>query len=103
MSGESPFMLFAVNVRPEKQPLIPAAVHVDGTARPQTVTREQNALYYDLLEAFARRAGVPVLLNTSLNLAGEPIVCSPWDAIKSFLASGLDTLVLGGYLVRRAN
>ena len=62
-------------------------------------TRTQNALLYDLLSAFAQRTGVPVLLNTSFNAAGEPIVCTPQDALKTFLAMGLDLLVLGDWLV----
>jgi carbamoyltransferase len=97
----SPFMLFATRVRPEKRPAIPAVVHVDGSARPQTVTRSQNQRLYDLLAAFSRHSGVPVLLNTSFNAAGEPIVCTPADAIKTFLATDLDLLVLGDYVVRR--
>ena len=94
-------MLFATQVYPEKRSEVPAIVHVDGSARPQTVTRDQNSLLYDLLTAFAQRTGVPVLLNTSFNAAGEPIVCTPKDAIKTFLATGLDVLVLGDYVARR--
>jgi carbamoyltransferase len=98
---QSPFMLFATQVRPERRALIPAVVHVDGSARPQTVTRDQNPRLYDLVEAFDKRSGVPVLLNTSFNAAGEPIVCTPEDAIKTFLATDLDILVLGDYVARR--
>jgi carbamoyltransferase len=97
----SPFMLFATQVRPEKRPMIPAVVHVDGTARPQTVTREQNHRLYDLIFAFRQLTQVPVLLNTSFNAAEEPIVCSPQDAIETFLATGLDILVLGDWIVSR--
>jgi carbamoyltransferase len=95
----SPFMLFRAQVKPEKRSAVPAIVHVDGSARPQTVTREQNPAFYDLISAFSRRAGVPLLMNTSFNTAREPIVCTPQDAIASFLASGLDLLVLGEFLV----
>lgn len=98
----SPFMLFAMQVRADKRDLVPAIVHVDGSARPQTVTRSQNAILYDLLTAFERQTGVPVLLNTSFNDAGEPIVCSPQDAIRTFLNTGLDILVLGNYVVRKS-
>ena len=98
LSGESPYMLFASRVRPDKRALVAGVVHVDGSARPQTVRREQNPRYYDLLRAFERHAGVPMLLNTSFNAAGEPIVCSPEEAVKAFLAIGLDALVLGDYV-----
>ncbi len=95
----SPFMLFRAQVRPEKRSEVPAIVHVDGSARPQTVTREQNPALYDLISAFSRYTGVPVLMNTSFNTAREPIVCTPQDAIASFLASGLDLLLLGDFLI----
>jgi carbamoyltransferase len=94
-------MLFATQVRSNKRSLIPAVVHIDGSARPQTVSREQNPLLYDLIFAFWQRTQVPVLLNTSFNAADEPIVCTPQDAIKTFLATGLDLLVLGEWIVRR--
>src|SRR5262245_44493446 len=81
-AGESPFMLFVYDVLPEKTDLIPAVRHVDGTARIQTINRTQHPPYYDLLRAFQARTGVPVLVNTSFNTRGEPIVCSPRDAIE---------------------
>jgi carbamoyltransferase len=101
LRGESPFMLFAAQVRPERRAQLAAIVHVDGSARPQTVTRAQDARLYDLLGAFERHAGVPVLLNTSFNDAGEPIVCTPDDALRTFLSTGLDVLVLGDFVVRK--
>ena len=73
----SPFMLFVYDVRPEKADRIPAVRHVDGTARIQTINRAQNPAYYDLIKAFQARTGVPVLVNTSFNTRGEPIVCTP--------------------------
>jgi carbamoyltransferase len=97
----SPFMLFVFDVRPEKAECIPAVRHVDGTARIQTVNRSQNARYYDLLKAFQARTGVPVLVNTSFNTRGEPIVCTPRDAVESFWTSPLDALVIGSYLVEK--
>ena len=102
LDTESPFMLFAVRVRPERRAVVPAIVHVDGTARPQTVTRQQNPRLYGLIESFRARTGVPVVLNTSFNAAGEPIVCTPDDAIRTFLATRLDALILGDFLVTRA-
>ena len=97
----SPYMLFVFDVRPEKADLIPAVRHVDGTARVQTINRRQNSVYYDLLKAFERRTGVPVLVNTSFNTRGEPIVCSPRDAVESFWTSPLDALVIGPFLLEK--
>ncbi len=93
--SDSPFMLFVYPVRPEKQALVPAITHIDGTARVQTVAREANPKYYDLIEAFARRRGVPMVLNTSFNVMGEPIVNTPADAVRCFYSTGMDALVLG--------
>ncbi len=98
LRGESPFMLLAAQVRPRTREEAPAIVHVDGSARPQTVRRDQNPLLCDLIEAFERRTGLPMLLNTSFNAAGEPIVCTPADAVRTTLATGLDALVCGDYL-----
>ncbi len=97
----SPFMLFVHDVRPEKADRIPAVRHTDGTARIQTVNRSQHALYYDLIKAFAARTGVPVLINTSFNTRGEPIVCTPRDAVESFWTSPLDALVIGPFLLQK--
>ncbi|MGN6561232.1 MAG: carbamoyltransferase family protein, partial [Thermomicrobiales bacterium] len=98
----SPFMLFVYDVRPERAAQIPAVRHVDGTARIQTVNRAQHPLYYDLLKAFQQCTGVPVLVNTSFNTRGEPIVCTPRDAIECFWTSPLDALVIGSFLLRKA-
>jgi len=97
----SPFMLFAVAVPQAVRDRIPAVVHVDGSARPQTVGRDQNPPLYDLISRFRDLTGVPVLLNTSFNLAGEPIVCSPSDAIRTFKQSELDILTLGPFVVTK--
>src|SRR5439155_16737422 len=97
----SPFMLFVFDVRPEKADRIPAVRHVDGTARIQTINRDQNPAYYDLLRAFEARTGVPVLVNTSFNTRGEPIVCTPRDAVESFWTSPLDALVIGSFLLEK--
>jgi carbamoyltransferase len=99
--GQSPFMLFVYDVRPEQAERIPAVRHVDGTARIQTINCEQHPLYYDLLRAFQARTGVPVLINTSFNTRGEPIVCSPRDAIECFWTSPLDALVIGPFLLEK--
>jgi carbamoyltransferase len=100
-AGVSPFMLFIHDVRPDKADRIPAVRHTDGTARIQTVNRAQHPLYYDLIRAFADRTGVPVLVNTSFNTRGEPIVCSPRDAVESFWTSPLDALVIGSFLLQK--
>lgn len=97
----SPFMLFVYEVRQDKVERIPAVRHVDGTARIQTINRAQNPAYYDLLRAFERRTGVPVLVNTSFNTRGEPIVCTPRDAIESFCTTPLDALAIGSFLLEK--
>ena len=99
--GASPFMLFVYDVAPDKADRIPAVRHVDGTARIQTINRRQHPLYYDLIKAFQQRTGVPVLINTSFNTRGEPIVCTPRDAVESFWTSPLDALVIGSFLLKK--
>jgi carbamoyltransferase len=94
-----PFMLKVCRVRQDKQEVIPAVTHVDGTARLQTVHKETNPRYHRLLKEFEKLSGVPVLLNTSFNVMGEPIVESPVDAIRCFFTTGLDYLVLGNYIL----
>jgi carbamoyltransferase len=97
----SPYMLLVCNVKPELREKIPAVVHVDGTCRIQTVTKEENGLYYDLIQQFANRTGVPLILNTSYNLAGEPIVETPDDAIKDMLNTNIDMLVIGDLILTK--
>jgi carbamoyltransferase len=97
----SPFMLFVYDVLPDRADRIPAVRHVDGTARIQTINRQQNTVYYDLLKAFGTRTGVPVLVNTSFNTRGEPIVCTPRDAVECFWTSPLDALVIGSFLLEK--
>jgi len=95
------FMLYVTNVHEDKREILPAITHVDGTGRLQTVRKELNPKYYKLIEAFGDATGVPVLLNTSFNLKGEPVVNTPAEAFSSFSASGMDLLVLGNYLVTK--
>ncbi|MBB4917247.1 carbamoyltransferase family protein [Streptosporangium saharense] len=97
----SPYMLFVHDVAPEWLERIPAVVHVDGTARVQTVDRERDPLLARMLEEFAARTGIPVVVNTSLNTAGRPMVDDPRDALECFGSAPVDVLVLGPYLVRR--
>lgn len=98
---ESPYMLFIDKVKQEKQKFVPAITHTDGTARPQTVDRETNKLYYEMIYEFEKIKGVPMVLNTSFNVMGEPIVESPEQAIRCFYGTGLDCLVIGKYLLRK--
>jgi len=103
VEGQYParFMLLVTPVRESQYDVIPAVTHVDGTGRLQVVVREGNARYYDLIERFGQATGVPVILNTSFNLRGEPIVNTPREAFATFQKSGLDALVLGSYFVRK--
>lgn len=101
LSGPSPFMLLAPLVRPEKAALIPAARHDDGTARVQTVSREANPRFYGLIEEFGRQTGVPMVLNTSFNRFGEPVVCSPGEALRVYKETGMDALAVGNFLLEK--
>jgi carbamoyltransferase len=96
---ESPFMLRVVDVKPEKRDAVPAIVHVDGTGRLQTLTRENNGRFYDLVRKFHEKTGVPVLLNTSFNRMGQPIIETPADAIACLLNTGLDCCVFEDRIV----
>jgi carbamoyltransferase len=100
---KSPFMLFVNDVIPEKAHLIPAVRHTDGTARIQTINASQSGPYYQLIQAFYRKTGVPILINTSFNTRGEPIVCTPRDAIESFWTSPLDALIIGSFMLEKNN
>jgi carbamoyltransferase len=97
----APFMLFVFDVQPDKAARIPAVRHVDGTARVQTVNRSQHPLVHELLSRFYERTGVPVLVNTSFNTRGEPIVCTPRDAVESFWTSPLDALAIGSFMIEK--
>ncbi|WDF54611.1 carbamoyltransferase family protein [Mucilaginibacter sp. KACC 22063] len=97
----SPFMLFVYDVQEDKADQIPAVRHTDGTARIQTINRQQNEKYYDLLKAFHRKTGVPVLVNTSFNTLGKPIVCTPRDAIECFWTSPFDALIIGSFVIEK--
>ncbi len=95
------FMLYVVHVREDKRDTIPAVTHVDGTGRLQTVQKDVNPRYYRLIEVFEQATNVPVILNTSFNLKGEPIVNTPQEAFRTFTRSGMDVLVLGDYMVEK--
>jgi carbamoyltransferase len=97
----SPFMLRVVDVKASKRALIPAATHVDGTARVQTVGREANPHFHALIRAFYRRTGIPIILNTSFNIAGKPMVETPRDAIECFQCTQIDVLVIHDFVIEK--
>ncbi|MCD6221525.1 carbamoyl transferase, partial [bacterium] len=101
LKQRSPFMLLAAKVKNDKRHLIPGVTHVDGTARIQTVSKNENPKFWNLIKEFENIIGIPVVLNTSFNLHNEPIVCTPEDAISSFKSSEMDYLVMGNYIVSK--
>jgi carbamoyltransferase len=122
LDGDSPYMLLVADVQPSRRlpvsgdathlwgidklnvprSTIPAVTHVDYSARIQTVRRETNPLYYDIIDAFNRRTGCPVIVNTSFNVRGEPIVCTPDDAFRCFMRTDMDVLVLENFILVKA-
>ena len=98
----SPYMLHVYKIRPEKRKLLCAVNHVDDTGRLQTVTREENPLYYELIQTFAKKTGLPVILNTSFN-ENEPIVCTPKEAIDCFQRTKMDVLAIGPFVARKSD
>lgn len=98
---KAPFMLKVCNVRKDKQDVIPAVTHVDGSARLQTVEKTTHPLYHKLIHTLGEKTGVPVVLNTSFNIQGEPVVESPKDALRCFYSTGLDALVIGNYVLTK--
>ena len=97
------FMLYVVDVKSDKRPVLPAITHVDGTARLQTVRKEFSPRYHRLIETFGAATGVPILLNTSFNLKGEPIVNTPAEAFQTFLQSGMDVLTVGDFMIDKTD
>jgi carbamoyltransferase len=122
LDGDSPYMLLVADVRREQRlpvpaeadalfgieklnvprSTVPAITHVDYSARIQTVRPETHGLYYDVIAAFHRRTGCPVIVNTSFNVRGEPIVCTPEDAYRCFMRTDMDLLVLESYLLEKS-
>jgi carbamoyltransferase len=95
------FMLLVVPVREEKQSVLPAITHVDGSGRLQTVVQKESPLYYRLIDTFGKATGTPVVLNTSFNLRGEPIVNTPANALSTYMASEMDALVVGNFFLHK--
>lgn len=98
---KNPYMLIVSEIKKDKRKIIPAVTHVDCSGRLQTVLKEENPIYYRLIDEFRKLTGVPVLLDTSFNIKGEPIVETPENAIQCFLRTQIDVLVIGNYLVRK--
>jgi len=101
MGDQSPFMLMTCQVKREQQNRVPAITHVDGTARQQTVSRSTNPKYWNLIHAFEKRTGVPVVLNTSFN-ENEPVVNTPEEGVACFMRNDMDVLALGPFLVEKS-
>ena len=97
----SPYMLHVYKIRPEKRQSVCAVNHVDNTGRLQTVARDENPLYYDLIQTFGRKTGIPVILNTSFN-ENEPIVCTPQEAIDCFQRTKMDVLAIGPFFATKS-
>lgn len=97
----SPYMLMVSNILENKQHLIPAVTHIDGTGRLQTVINELNPRFYKLILEFKKITGIPIVLNTSFNIKGEPIVETPKDAIKCFINTDIDELFIENYYIRK--
>jgi carbamoyltransferase len=99
LDAASPYMLFTTRVRDEVRETLPAVTHVDQSARVQTVDAATSPRFHAVLDAFGELTGVPVLLNTSFNVRGEPIVCSPDDAYRCFMRTAIDVLVMESFLL----
>jgi carbamoyltransferase len=97
------FMLMVYPVKKEWHSKIPAVTHVDGSGRLQTIRRHQNSLYYDLIKEVGKLSGIPILINTSFNIRGEPIVCTPYDAYKCMMGTGIDYVVMDKFIIKRSD
>ncbi len=95
------FMLMVYSIKKEWKKKIPSVVHVDGSGRLQTITKKQNSLYYSLIKEFGKLSKIPIIINTSFNIRGEPIVCSPYDAYRCMMGTEIDYLIMGNFLISR--
>ena len=100
LDSPSPYMLLVAQVREDKRE-IPSVTHVDGSARIQTVAADTNPLYYKLIKRFEEKTGCPVIINTSFNVRGEPIVCTPHDGYMCFMRTNMDVLVMDRFIMRK--
>jgi carbamoyltransferase len=99
----APFMVVTFPVKKRHIREMAGVTHVDGSTRPQMVVRDVNHSYYDVIQSFGRKSGVPMVLNTSFNLKGEPMVNTPRDALRTFFSSGLDALILNNVVLHKAS
>lgn len=99
--SEEPFMLFVYPIKKRYHSIIPAVTHIDGTGRLQTISKEQNERYYNVIKEFEKLSKVPILINTSFNIRGEPIVCTPEDTYRCMMGTGIDYLVIDKFLIKR--
>jgi carbamoyltransferase len=97
----APYMILAYEATEEARKTVPAVVHVDGTMRVQTVSAKTNPRYHALLKAFEKKTGVPVVLNTSFNVKGEAVICTPRDAFRTFWSTGIDALAIGSFIIEK--
>ena len=97
------FMLMVYPIKKRQQKKIPSVTHVDGSGRLQTIRRKQNPFYFDLVKEFGKQSGVPILINTSFNIRGEPIVCNPNDAYSCMMGTGIDYLIMDRFLIKRSD
>ena len=97
------YMLTVIPFKERGKKKVPATVHVDGSGRLQIIARKDNPLYYDLIKTYMKKTGVPVIINTSFNVRGEPIVCTPEEAVNCFLSTGIDVLIMDNYVVTKKN
>lgn len=100
-SDDAPYMIVAQQANPDRADRIPAVVHVDGSVRPQTVERDVEPLYHALISHFDALTGIPLVLNTSFNIMGEPVICTPEEAVRCFYSTGLDTMAIGDFLLEK--
>tara|TARA_Y100000310_G_scaffold39520_1_gene37077 strand:+ start:2885 stop:4645 length:1761 start_codon:yes stop_codon:yes gene_type:complete len=103
ISSMTDFMLMVYPIKKQYHNKIPAVTHVDGSGRLQTIRKEQNPLYHNLIKQFGKLSGIPILINTSFNIRGEPIVCTPYDAYRCMMGTEIDYLVMGNFLIKRSS
>ena len=101
--SDSPYMILALPVKEYYRKKFNSSVHIDGTARPQVVTKKSNIKYWKLIDQFGKITGHPILINTSFNIQGEPIVNTPSNAIRCFFGTGIDILVLNNFIITKKN
>jgi carbamoyltransferase len=100
-SDDAPYMIVAQQAREDRAEKIPSVVHVDGSVRPQTIEREIEPLYHGMISHFDALTGLPLVVNTSFNIMGEPVICNPEEAVRCFYSTGLDVMAIGSFLLEK--